>query len=257
MIHPHRILIPFALAAFATSACTTETEPSATDTTTDVSTTDTAPDATPIDAAPQTDVAADVDTTDADRGEGLCLGVIGQCIAQCESTACFDTCLTTNASSEAEATLANAYITCMVDGECVPPTETTTENVRLGYNCEQTKCLPERAACEQGVAGTDDCVPIGGCLADCTRDDFRCYRGCLGAATEADATTFIKLQYCVSANCYEKNGTQADFDLCAQMAIAEDGPCVTLRTDCYGDTPGLEAMGFEPMYGSFPPNPWP
>ncbi len=243
------------------AACSDDATTPATDTTPDTTPADTAGDTTePDTTAPDTtpgDTAV-ADTSPVDTGRGLCLGVIDTCVGLCDDAQCFETCITNNSATIGEAELATEYVACLDDNGCVRAADADTDGIRAGYACEQTNCLAERRECEQGgSAGAENCIPVGGCLADCDRDNFACYRGCFEDVGAEAAQTFLSLQFCVSVNCYELNGTPAAFQACAQNAIDEEGPCAPLRTACYGDTPGLQGIEFQPVYGSIPPNPWP
>jgi hypothetical protein len=248
-------------AASLAAACSDDATTPATDTTPDTTPADTAGDTTePDTTAPDTtpgDTAV-ADTSPVDTGRGLCLGVIDTCVGLCDDAQCFETCITNNSATIGEAELATEYVACLDDNGCVRAADADTDGIRAGYACEQTNCLAERRECEQGgSAGAENCIPVGGCLADCDRDNFACYRGCFEDVGAEAAQTFLSLQFCVSVNCYELNGTPAAFQACAQNAIDEEGPCAPLRTACYGDTPGLQGIEFQPVYGSIPPNPWP
>jgi hypothetical protein len=202
-----------------------------------------------------------VDTTSPevspDPGSGLCVGLITTCTDQCSDATCFDACLTTEADSVAEKDLATTYLACIDLGDCERPADADQAEVRASYLCEQTACNSQRRACEQGAtSGLGDCGPIGGCLDNCLPEDFTCQRGCFLVATTEAARLFVDLQYCVAANCYVTGGSSADYQTCAQFALAELGPCVLYRDACFADSSGVLGIVFRPVSGKLPPNPW-
>lgn len=210
----------------------------------------------PADTAPA-DTTPPADTVSPDPGHGLCVGLISSCTDRCTTSTCFDACLISDADTAAETTAATAYLGCVDTNDCERPPGATQAQIRGTYQCEQTHCLAERRACEQGQSsGINACGPIGGCLDDCLEDDFTCQRACFIVATVEAARLFLDLQYCVAANCFVVDGSSADYQTCALFALGDDGPCEAFRDSCYGDSSALQGIAFRPVAGKLPPNPW-
>ncbi len=212
--------------ADGTSTPDATTTPDAT-ATPDATTPDATPDAT---RPPDATTTAETEVANPDEGSGICGGILA-CVVECTTQECFQNCIG-NADSQDEASYFNGYLGCLQDNKCLPEVaDPTDEQVIASIECEQEKCLGANVECATGATyGAGTCSGIFTCLNGCpSNTDVLCQRECFSAATEASATAWYDLNYCLNIECY----TSDDFSTCAQTAI-QAPPCSLKYNACTG-----------------------
>ena len=100
-----------------------------------------------------------------------------------------------------ESAASEALVACMLS-ECDSLGESTAN-----YECWRQKCLPELVTCATPAFGDDKCEHLGACFSVCGSQvadtDWGCVRDCFATGTQKAVTSFIDLDFCLRAECYE------------------------------------------------------
>ena len=127
---------------------------------------------------------------------------------------------------EAEAVSADALVSCMLT-ECDSLDETAAN-----YECWRQSCLPELVACATPSFGDTKCELLGACFNICGEQlgdiDWGCVRACFETGTQKAVTSFIDLDFCLRAECYES----ADIQQCKQQVLLNTPICQIPLVEC-------------------------
>lgn len=130
---------------------------------------------------------------------------------------------------EAEVASAESLVSCMLS-KCDSLGESSSN-----YECWRQKCLPELVACATPAFGEDKCEHLGACFSQCgvqlADTDWGCVRGCFATGTQTAVMTFIGLDFCLRAECYEA----AEIQQCKQEVLFNTPICQIPMVECVMD----------------------
>ena len=127
---------------------------------------------------------------------------------------------------DTETAAAQSLVTCMLS-ECDSLGESSAN-----YECWRHKCLPELVACAAPSFGEDKCEHLGACFSLCGAQladtDWGCVRDCLETGTQKAVTSFVDLDFCLRAECYES----LDLQQCKQEVRLNTPICQISMIEC-------------------------